>query len=235
MVIKRKEKKESRKNSFRKFEFGHRQSAKTGSVEKTFFGKVLACFKAQEEKIRSSRKKQFTFFILGFALFYLILTVLAGIIPQVMYKEFTGKSVQAMLSLQGIQANSIGVIPCNEFSWLEDSIAGECYSFNAGALGQEKQIIISWLCTGILEIIILIAAILSSFGISWRKKIIGGIIAIPLGVIFNLLRVWVTINLIIGQPIGTVELAHDLLFRIILFIYITGFYIIWFYWANKEK
>ena len=203
--------------------------------EKDFFSGIKNYVVSQEEKVRSNRKKQFAFFILGFVFFYLLITLITGLVPQESYKEFTGKSVQAILKLQGIQTASLGLIKCNESSWIEDSIQGECYSFIISTLGGEKQIIISWLCTGILEIIILASAILSSFGISWRKKIIGAILAVPAGIIFNLLRVWVTINLILSQSAGTAELAHDMLFRIVLFIYITGYYVIWFYCANREK
>jgi hypothetical protein len=44
-----------------------------------------------------------------------------------------------------------------------------------------------------------------------------------------------TINIALTQNTQIIEFAHDILFKIVLFIYITVFYVIWFYWASKSK
>lgn len=208
--------------------------------------------KKQGEKIRANKRKQFAFFVLGFILAYLVLTFAVSLVPETAIKQAVGETVRGALSLQGINTTEEGIIFCQENSWIGDTVKGECYSFfivqNGKVLTEEleqaleqaphpegKAIVISWLCTGVLEIIILVSAIIASFGVSWRKKIIGVIAAAILGALFNLLRIWVTINLILTQNTQTVELAHDMLFRFILFIYIFAVYVIWFYWAAKEK
>jgi len=199
--------------------------------EEGTFDRAKKFFLKEEKAVRSDKKKQLVFFVLGFLLFYLILTTIVGIVPQVFFKSTTGNVVQVLLSLQGVQTQNGVILECNEFSWVMDYATGECYSFFA----KEKQIIISWLCTGILEIIILISAILASFGISWNKKIIGAGVAIVAGVIFNLARILITVNFILTQSGPVVELAHDVLFRIVLFIYIVLVYVLWFNWANGKK
>jgi exosortase/archaeosortase family protein len=203
---------------------------KTNS-KKSGFDFILSYFKEQHKKIRSDKKKQFVFFVLGFVLSYLVLTVAVGIIPDIYYKQAVGGAVQGVLGAQGLNTVSIGSVECMEFSWLSDTAKGTCYSFSVN----EKNIVISWLCTGILEIIILICAILASFGVNWKEKAVGIIVAIILGIVFNILRIWVTINLLFSENVATVEIAHDALFRIILFVYIAVVYIIWFYWAANKN
>ncbi|MBI2530446.1 MAG: hypothetical protein HYW05_04870 [Candidatus Diapherotrites archaeon] len=93
------------------------------------------------------------------------------------------------------------------------------------------QIFISYLCTGALETFLLIAAILASFGIDMRKRIIGAIAAFIAVFIFNLLRILITIFLLINLDLRIAEISHDLLFRISLLIAIAGFYYAWQNWA----
>ncbi len=207
---------------------------KTHSLHKKEVGIIdkAKTFLAKEENaVRSDKKKQFVFFVLGFLVSYLLITAIIGVVPQVLFKSATGGTVQFFLSLQGVATQNASVISCNEFSWFSDYATGECYSFFVG----EKQIIISWLCTGILVIIILISAILASFGVSWNKKLIGVGAAIGAGVIFNLARIIITVNFILTQSGPVVELAHDILFRLVLFIYIVLVYVIWFNWAMGKK
>ncbi len=206
---------------------------KTAQINKKSEGieKIFDYLREQHKKIRSDKKKQFIFFVLGFILAYLILTIAVSIIPDIYYKQAVGGIVEGALNLQGIKTTSIGIVECTEFSWLSDTTQGKCYSFEAGG----KNIIISWLCTGVLEIIILICAIIASFGVNWKEKWAGIALAIILGIVFNIIRIWATINLIFSQNTATVEIAHDALFRIILFIYIAVVYIAWFYWAANKK
>jgi exosortase/archaeosortase family protein len=208
-----------------------KKEIKKKNSKKDFASKAKNYFSEQEELIKSDQKKQFVFFILGFILCYLVITAIISFIPAMFFEQTTGQAVQILLSAQGMNSDSIGAIKCTEFSYLGETTESQCYSFNIG----EKQIVISWLCAGVLEIVILISAIFASFGINNKKKLIGAFVAIILGVVFNLLRVWVTVNIILTQEVGTVEIAHDLLFRVILFVYIVIVYVIWFNWAEKSK
>jgi len=188
------------------------------SSDKGIMQGALSYLKKQESLVREDRKKQLVFFVVGFLLFYLIFSWVAYLLPDYFYQALTGNSLKSLLELQGLTP-IITSVESGDF---------------ALALG-EKTIIISWLCAGVLEMIILASAILASFGVSWRKKFIGVAVAIPLGYFFNLARVWITTNIILTQEVAVVELAHDLLFKIMLFVYITIVYVIWFYWSTKES
>jgi exosortase/archaeosortase family protein len=181
-----------------------------------FVSFIIEYLKEKEEEIKSSQKKQFTFFMLGFILSYLILTGITYLIPEIFFDLLTGLGAKSLLQLQGLEVM--------EF-------IGENYQM----LIAGKTIIISWLCSGVLEIIILISAMLASFGISWKKKFIGIIFAVLVGYVFNLLRVWTTINIILTQNVQTIEFAHDFLFRAVLFVYIIVFYVAWFHFSVRKE
>ena len=198
-------------------------------MQKRLFKKEISSLKKylakQDKNIKSDQKKQFTFFVLGFIFFYLLLTFLITPIEP-FAKEFTSSSSAVLLSMQGVEISE------SDFYTADD---GEIvYSFFVGS-DQKSQIIISSLCTGVLEIIILICAMLASFGITLNKKLIGIVVAIFSGIIFNIVRVFVTINIILIANPEVVEFAHDLLFRVILLLYIMVVYVAWFYWSEKTS
>jgi exosortase/archaeosortase family protein len=178
-------------------------------------------YEEQIEKVKKDKKKQFTFFVLGFIVSYLILSSFAYALT-IPAEIFTGIISEFLISLQGFSTTSNGI------SMFTDGLA---YSFNINQTGQ--LIVISFLCTGLLEIAILISAMIASFGVEFKNKLIGIIGAIISGIIFNFIRIWITLNIILFSTTGTFEIAHDLLFRITLFLYITIFYILWFNWSNK--
>jgi len=104
------------------------------------------------------------------------------------------------------------------------------------ALENGLNIMISELCTGSLELLILVSAIIASIGIAWRSRIIGAVAGAVFIVLFNFLRITLTILIILSEPgIETIEFAHDILFRIFLFFAIAIAYIAWFYWAVKRQ
>ncbi len=113
-------------------------------------------------------------------------------------------------------------------------------SINAGAEPVEMlfsgnfKIIISYLCTGILETMLLIAAILASFGIDFKKRILGAIAAFIAVFVFNILRILITIFLLLNLDLRIAEISHDLLFRLSLLVVIAGFYYAWQNWAIKR-
>ncbi len=172
--------------------------------------------KKSGKEIRKSPRKQFTFFILGFVLSYLFLSGIVSLFPEILFKAATGIPTEFLLNAQGIETSH---------EYLQD------YTIHVGS-SPGTTILISWLCAGVMEIIILISAIIASFGVSCEKKLKGIVAGIVTGYVFNLLRVWVTINIILTQSVEVADFTHDTLFRLILFVYITGFYVVWFYWSE---
>ncbi|MFH1587765.1 MAG: exosortase/archaeosortase family protein [Candidatus Diapherotrites archaeon] len=94
---------------------------------------------------------------------------------------------------------------------------------------------ITYLCSGVLETIVLISCIMASIGISWKKRIIGSLIGIILLGIGNIKRIVLSVLILkfFGNFWG--NLFHEILFKIFLFIGIAGIYFIWFLWATENK
>jgi len=98
------------------------------------------------------------------------------------------------------------------------------------------KIVISELCTGLMEMFIIASAILASAGISWRKRIFGALASIIVLQLFNFARIFSTILVILsGNPIEIIEFTHNILFRVFLFIVIAGSYIVWLYFSVKKS
>jgi exosortase/archaeosortase family protein len=184
--------------------------------------KILNYWDEQQEKIKTNKRKQFTFFVLGFIVSYLLLSTLMYSFSNET-KIFTGAISQGLLLTQGTQTTFVGVIEFERES---------AYSFVINSTNQ--LIVISWLCTGALEIIILISAMLASFGIKFKKKLVGIGAAIFGGLIFNFIRIWITLNIIMSQNAEVFELSHDILFRLTLLLYIIILYVVWFNWAEGK-
>jgi len=195
-----------------------KKSHKNKTQKQGHFSGALNYLRTQEEKIKESQVKQFSFFILGFLIFYLLISWALSLAPDIAYESAAGIPLQTLLGAQGISTTS-GVTEAGDFF------------FEAGG----KTIIISWLCSGVMEIVVLVSAMLASFGVAWKKKGIGIVIAAVSGYLFNLLRIWVTTNIILTQNLQTIELAHDILFRVVLFLYIMVVYVAWFYWAATKE
>ncbi len=96
------------------------------------------------------------------------------------------------------------------------------------------QIIISYLCTGLMELFVLWASIIASIGISIRKRILGLVFGLIGTQIFNLIRIFITLEFILKSNIDTIVFVHDVLFRVTLLAVIAGLYAAWFYWATRE-
>lgn len=94
---------------------------------------------------------------------------------------------------------------------------------------------ISFLCTGLIELFVLVAGIASSFGIEFRKRPWGIIGSFAVVFVFNLLRILIMILLLWNLSIEVVDFAHDFLFRATLFIVVVGYYSFWFYYATNKK
>lgn len=158
-------------------------------------------------------------FLAATLLLFLALNFLLSI-PLAMVEFAIAKMISFLLSLSGIGS---GVI------FQEPALL---LIHNANV---QMPIAISYLCTGILETALLVAAIAASFGIEIRKRIIGIVAAAIAIFAFNLLRILATIFLIINFNLSVAEFGHEVLFRLFLFIVIAGFYAVWFWRATKSN
>ncbi len=95
---------------------------------------------------------------------------------------------------------------------------------------------ISELCTGLMEFLIIVGTILASAGISLRRRLTGAAVGGVLTVLLNFLRIVITALIIVGTgDLALIELTHNILFRLFLFVSIAGIYLAWFYWAASKE
>lgn len=100
---------------------------------------------------------------------------------------------------------------------------------------ENNLIEITPLCAGLLEIILLAAAILATRGVSVRKKIKGIIVGGIVLYAFNVLRIIFTVQQIVHTPLSFAELTHDVLFRLILLAGFAAAYYMWLKWATRAN
>ncbi len=159
----------------------------------------------ESEDIKSGAR-----FLALFSVFFLASIVLVYFAPLEQVEGFVAE--QALFVLE---ANSIrGILELSEPVLI--------------LLSTGHTISISFLCTGLLEIAVLASAILASYGISWSRRILGVLIAVFFAHLFNLARIVITVFAVLEQPPYVAELAHDFLFRLLLFAIVFLMYAVWF-------
>ena len=157
-------------------------------------------------------------FIFGIAVLFILFNFLFSLFPIAWFEYFYAKITIFILGIFGIT----GTIEYKE----PVLIFLELFSLPIG---------ISYLCTGLLEIIVVWSAIIASFGIEIKKRAIGVVAGTITLVIFNIIRIVGSILIIGFFGLGVGEFSHDILFRIFLLIAVAGFYYVWFMWATKQK
>lgn len=170
-------------------------------------------------KNKEEHKKAFFFlflFLVFFLLFYIVLSFIFYKYINYFYGFFSGVILELIFKIP------------NKFIF--DSIN----NFSLLVIPQiSEPIIISFLCSGIVEFCLLASAILASKGIEIRKRITGFLLAIPVVVFFNLFRITLTTVIIVHSSLAVAEFMHGFLFRIFLVIVVLGFYYFWFKYSYK--
>jgi len=156
-------------------------------------------------------------FLLGFGVSFLVLNLVSLLIPLEWIEFFFASLTLSLLELLGF----VGII-----------VFAEPVIINLEQIS--KPIAISYLCTGILETVIILSAVISSFGIESKKRIYGVAAALLAIVSFNVLRIVISILIIIYFGLDIAAFSHDILFRVFLFVTVAGFYIYWFKWATRN-
>lgn len=165
---------------------------------------------------KEDARKTGIFFLLA-AIIYTLLHFSSKAFPVEFYENITAQSVLFVLKLFGVQ----GAITIQEPVLI--------------TLASGIKIEISYLCTGLMELFVIIAAIAASHGISLKKRAVGILAALIVAPLFNLFRITATIFLILNSgSIELIDFTHNILFRITLFFAIAGIYTVWFIWAVQE-
>lgn len=176
-----------------------------------FFGKKIAKEKIASESLKSIK------FLTAFLAVFILLNAVIYFVPMEVLERPIADALLSYLQINGYEGKIIEQTPV-----LIELVNG-------------VKIEISYLCTGLLEMIVLISAIIASLGISWRKRLLGIVVGVGLTQAFNLMRIIITTDLILRtDSIEIIEFVHNFLFRLTLFIVIVGIYAAWFYWATKK-
>jgi exosortase/archaeosortase family protein len=167
----------------------------------------------KEDAVKTGR------FLLYFILVYLALSFVA----------------QAVVGMEAIElwvaGNVLGMLNMFGFAGTVSFEETALVSLEAGSVIQ-----ISELCTGTMELFIVVGAIIASLGISWRRRLIGTGAAGIAVILFNHVRIVFTSLLILGTgDLALIDFTHNVLFRVFLFVTVAGLYIAWFYWAASKE
>ncbi len=157
-------------------------------------------------------------FFLLLIIFFSVLLFLSAAVPENFFEKITAKASNAVYGSAGISGTITG--QNNEIF----------IKINNG-----PNIFFSNLCTGVLETILLVSAIAATFEISKKKRLLGIAVGIVAVFAFNILRIVVTTLAILNAGIETAEFAHNILFRVFLFVAIAGLYAGWYRWATAQQ
>ncbi len=95
-------------------------------------------------------------------------------------------------------------------------------------------IYINSLCTGILELSLLVSAILATTFISWKKRLTWVFVSLGVVIVFNIIRISFTTFLITKLNLETASFFHGFLFRFFMVLIIIGVYYLFLRNANKR-
>lgn len=99
--------------------------------------------------------------------------------------------------------------------------------------GFEFPIAFTYLCTGLLEWVVLTSAVLASTEVDKKARVKGFFAGTVFIFGFNLFRIVASILAIIFFGLSFAVFSHDVFFRVFLFASIAGFYYVWLKKAEK--
>ncbi len=99
--------------------------------------------------------------------------------------------------------------------------------------GQQARI--AWLCTGSLEMAILIGAVIATEDRTWKQRVWGALFSIASVYAVNAIRVGVTLASAVWFNWRFADLIHTVLFKFFLVFAILGLYAIWYIWITGDN
>ncbi|MEW5954987.1 MAG: exosortase/archaeosortase family protein [Candidatus Micrarchaeota archaeon] len=88
---------------------------------------------------------------------------------------------------------------------------------------------VSGLCSGALELAVLLGIIAASEDRSWRKRVLGALGAVAVVLVFNPLRIAVTL---LYADSAWLSAVHEVGFRVSLVVLIVFYYAVWYHWLS---
>ncbi|MCX8190447.1 MAG: exosortase/archaeosortase family protein [Candidatus Diapherotrites archaeon] len=191
-----------------------KKSASKKKSPNTFIGHSWQRFSKQSLKKELLASAKFLiFFLISFSIIFIIFSFL----PIEIFEFFTAKISAAILEAVGYSTKIITDEPVKII------------------VNSKHTIEISYLCTGIIETIVVVSAVAASLGISLKKRLIGALAGAIFVNVLNILRIIVTIVAISNlKDIGFVDFIHNVLFRATLFVGIAVYYAVWFFASTRS-
>ncbi|HZX34253.1 MAG TPA: exosortase/archaeosortase family protein [archaeon] len=157
-------------------------------------------------------------FLAGTAVLFLLFNFLLSLVPLEWFEYFYASGTLAALKIFGLGGTIESGEPVLVFL--------DVFTVPLG---------FTYLCTGLLEMALVWASVLASFGIELRKRLIGFVAGTVALVLFNFFRIIASVLIIYFYGLDAGNFSHDLLFRVFLFLTVAGFYYCWFSWAAKVE
>jgi len=102
--------------------------------------------------------------------------------------------------------------------------------FSEGVLSPKKvDAEVSGLCSGALELVVLLGIIVASEDRRWRKRAAGLLGALAFVLVFNPIRIAVTL---LYANSAWLSAVHEVGFRVSLVVLIVFYYAVWYYWFS---
>lgn len=158
-------------------------------------------------------------FVLFLIVALAVLGLLVSLVPGLFFEHATAQASSAILNAIGVQ-NRVDV---------GNQVLIQLKNEN------NSTVIINDLCTGVLETVVLVAAILATFEIAWKKRVMAALVAVLAIFVFNQIRIVSTVFFILHAPLDIVVLSHDIFFRIFLFVTIAVFYGVFLNWGKNHQ
>jgi len=168
------------------------------------------------EKVKREGQKSKNF-LLAFVVSYLVISLLFKLVPIELFELAVAQATTIYLNFRGIDTLLVIQEPVLIIT------------------GNGVKILISELCTGLLELTVLWSSIIASLGIPARDRLFGVVAGLFATQFFNLARIFITIEFILGADMATVDFVHNILFRATLIAVIVGIYTIWFMGATRKQ
>jgi len=182
---------------------------------------VKKFWKSLKEDLKNKKAlRNATKFVLIFALVFLIfLLVLIPLLAPLwdFFGVVNAHSARAILGSFGIESKVSGNI-------LTTSVNGEDIDF-----------VISQICSGDIEIALLVALLLASFDVVLSWRLIGSIVGAFVFLLINPLRIGLTLLITVKTNLEVGDLAHNVLFRLFLFLLLVFYYFLWYSLTKDRK
>ena len=167
-------------------------------------------------KLKEKQKKvliQVLNFLAIFISVYLILMSLTLlIVPLTLIEGYHAIASNEILKMAGIEGKIVFTEPVQIL---------------IGEQTNQQTILISFLCSGLIELIVLISCISATFNADLKKKLKGIALALVAWLILNPIRIALTILIALNASVEIAEIVHGILFKLSLFIIIIGIYFVW--------